>query len=267
MLIVGFRSRRSKPEMKEAVLPARPAARAAQYRHRGIATGATLALLLFLLVSDLLANQHLNEIHQDNPLSIQLIGHQWWWEVIYMIRKQAIRCRPRTNWRFRSAARCCLNFSRVDVIHSFWIPELNGKNDLIPGHFDHRWIKADRPGIYRRPMRGILRISTRTYGIASHRCIRRRIQKWIRRSVRTRRLPENDRSGAGRQFSSINCPLMCHTIDGTAARLHGGPEPLAISPRRMTLAAGIIPNNADISPLGSSTRRHQARTMMPPQSA
>src|SRR5437762_1139158 len=75
-------------------------------------------------------------------LRIQVLGHQYWWEVLYP--DQGVRT---ANELHIPAGRVVeLRLSSADVIHSFWVPQLAGKTDLVSGHENRTWIKADRAG-------------------------------------------------------------------------------------------------------------------------
>src|SRR5207248_3798588 len=78
-------------------------------------------------------------------ITVEVVGHQFWWEIHYPGQQlttadelhvpvgQPVRLTPRA----------------ADVIHSFWVPQLMGKMDLIPGQTNATWLQADEPGIYR----------------------------------------------------------------------------------------------------------------------
>lgn len=78
------------------------------------------------------------------PLIVRAIGHQWWWEFYY------------EDYNFTTADTLHAPVGTIvhvdlfsnNVIHSFWIPQLTGKTDVIPGHTNQKWFKADQTGIY-----------------------------------------------------------------------------------------------------------------------
>ncbi|MBS3803823.1 MAG: cytochrome c oxidase subunit II [Oleiphilaceae bacterium] len=81
----------------------------------------------------------------EEAVRIEVIGHQWWWEVNY----------PDTNISLRDTLHMPagvpvdLHVTSADVIHSFWVPRLGGKIDMIPGHTNVLRLRADKPGTYR----------------------------------------------------------------------------------------------------------------------
>jgi len=83
-------------------------------------------------------------------LSIHLIGHQWWWEVVYNDAAHPARIFTTANEiHIPTGTEVRVELTSPDVIHSFWVPQLTGKMDLIPGQQNETWFEADRPGTYR----------------------------------------------------------------------------------------------------------------------
>ena len=83
-----------------------------------------------------------------DAMRIEVVGEQWWWRVAYRGRDGS-RSRAPTRSAFRSARRSSSRCKSADVIHSFWVPSLGGKVDMIPGRTTHLRLRADRPGVYR----------------------------------------------------------------------------------------------------------------------
>jgi cytochrome c oxidase subunit 2 len=75
---------------------------------------------------------------------IVITGHQWWWEIEYP--KRGIRTANEIH--IPVGKKLLLRLEAADVIHSFWVPALNYKMDLIPGHSNYLYLQADKPGVY-----------------------------------------------------------------------------------------------------------------------
>ena len=99
---------------------------------------------------------------------ILIIGHQWWWEVHYLAEARIQKSLRPTKFTFPLIARSTSSLSRPTCMHSFWIPALHGKVDLIPGHPNFIRIEASRAGTS-RPVRGILRRPACPHAAASGR--------------------------------------------------------------------------------------------------
>ncbi len=83
-------------------------------------------------------------VDPENPLEINVVGHQWWWEIDYP--GEDVITANEVNIPVGRAIK--VNITSDDVIHSFWVPKLAGKVDLIPGSTTFLWLQADEPGIY-----------------------------------------------------------------------------------------------------------------------
>jgi cytochrome c oxidase subunit 2 len=79
-----------------------------------------------------------------NPLEITVTGHQWWWEVQY----PTLSITTANEIHIPAGRNVYVTIKSVDVIHSFWVPRLAGKQDLEPGRTNHLTIEADQPGVY-----------------------------------------------------------------------------------------------------------------------
>ena len=78
-----------------------------------------------------------------------MTGQQWWWDVEYESALASQRLQTANEIHIPTGKPVLLKLQSTDVIHSFWVPNLAGKKDLIPGHQTELWIQADREGIFR----------------------------------------------------------------------------------------------------------------------
>jgi heme/copper-type cytochrome/quinol oxidase subunit 2 len=110
----------------------------------------TIITLFVLLVASVVAgkNQH-QSLASTNPVSIQVIGHQWWWEVRYTSPQADQTIITANEIHVPVGVPININTSSRDVIHSFWAPNVNGKRDLIPGYSTAFWFQADTARTYR----------------------------------------------------------------------------------------------------------------------
>jgi cytochrome c oxidase subunit II len=85
-----------------------------------------------------------------SPFTVEITGHQWWWEVNYRDRSGPSRNFTTANEiHIPTGQPIEVQLKTADVIHSFWVPALTGKTDLIPGQTNTSWMEADHPGLYR----------------------------------------------------------------------------------------------------------------------
>ena len=188
-----------------------------------------------------------------------VIGHQWWWEFRYpdlgVVTANELHVPVSSAGDRRPTY---LRLESVDVVHSFWIPQLNGKTDVIPNRVNRMWIEPMQPGLYLGPVRRVLRHAARAHAAARDRRSRRRSSTpgW-RRSARRRRSTRRSRPGAT-LFQSVAC-INCHRVGGTVADGVFGPD-LTHLMSRDTIGAGAAPNTPhDAARLGDRSRPAQAR--------
>jgi cytochrome c oxidase subunit II len=128
-----------------------------QRRHRATIVGGGVLLPLIsittLLVLGIPAGNRMAGlgIDLDQALQIEITGHQWWWEVRYpdpadpmappvLVLRDTLHIPAGTPVRLR--------LNSADVIHSFWVPRLGQKLDMIPGHINELFLQTDEPGVY-----------------------------------------------------------------------------------------------------------------------
>ncbi len=177
-----------------------------------------------------------------STLKVTLVGHQWWWEVRYpdfgIVTANEIHV-PVS--RAGSPTATYLRLESMDVIHSFWVPQLSGKTDLIPNRDNYLWIDPREPGIYlgncaeycgTQHANMLLRVIAQEQGD---------FNKWAAEQQR----PAPTSAGLDQPraaFESLAC-VNCHTVKGTPAIGKFGPD-LTHLMSRDTLGAGVLPNTA-----------------------
>jgi cytochrome c oxidase subunit II len=142
-----------------------------------------------------------------------------------------------------------------DVIHSFWVPNLHGKRDLIPGQVTNFWIQADRPGVYRGQCAEFCghQHANMAFNVVAEPM--EKFEQWIRGQRQPAPEPDTPEEVRGQQTFLQGPCVMCHTVRGTSAGSRVGPELTHVA-SRLTIAAGTLPN----------TRGHLAGWVLDPQS-
>lgn len=170
--------------------------------------------------------------------TITIVGHRWWWEVQY------------SDPKFTTANQLVvpvgqpvrLDLTSADVIHSFWVPQLQVKRDLIAGRMNAIWLQADEPGVYRglcAEFCGLQHAQMRFMVVALP---AERYRAWLANESQGAKAPEEDVAHTGQQvFLSKSC-IFCHTIRGTPAAGEIGPD-LTHFAGRLTIAGGALENN------------------------
>src|SRR5687767_1228322 len=110
----------------------------------------SVAILFVLLVSSFLVGRAIySRPDRSTALTIEVNGHQWWWDVRYSNPNPSQIVATANEIHIPVGRPIAFRLSSMDVIHSFWVPNLHGKMDMIPGRTVETWLQADRPGVYR----------------------------------------------------------------------------------------------------------------------
>lgn len=114
------------------------------------AGGATVVTLIALLVTSIASGRYLATLHNDaDTVHVRITGRQWWWQIDYEPR-DPMRTATTANELHVPVGRTVeLELTSGDVIHSFWVPSIHGKRDLIPGRTNRMFIRVDEPGVFR----------------------------------------------------------------------------------------------------------------------
>jgi cytochrome c oxidase subunit II len=177
-----------------------------------------------------------------DTLKVELVGHEWWWEVRYpdygLVTANEIHVPVSSNGK-RSTY---LELTSMDVIHSFWVPQLAGKTDLIPNRMNYMWIDPREAGVYvgncaeycgTQHAKMLLRVIAQQPAD---------FERWMAEQQK----PANadpQASGAKATFESLSC-VNCHMIRGTQSIGKFGPD-LTHLMSRQTIGAGILTNSIE----------------------
>jgi cytochrome c oxidase subunit 2 len=205
------------------------------------AVAATIVVLFVFTISSYLADRKLFAHGGDGEINIEILGHQWWWEVRYQDGVPSDSFVTANEIHVPVGALVKLTLNSPDVIHSFWVPSLTGKMDLIPGQQNTTWITVRQPGLYRGQCAefcGLQHAHMALFVVAE---AREAYQSWAARQREPAPEPEGQAAKAGQTvFLSGSC-VMCHTVQGTRAAANTGPDLTHVA-SRLTLGAGRLPN-------------------------
>jgi cytochrome c oxidase subunit 2 len=170
-------------------------------------------------------------------LTVEVIGHQWWWEIRYpgtnAVTANELHIPARTPVR--------VQVRTADVIHSFWVPQLNRKVDAIPGRANVIEFDADTPGVYRGACAefcGLQHAHMALYVFAQPQAA---FRQWLARESRPATKPAGGLAAQGERAFMNGACSSCHAIRGTDASGDTGPDLTHVA-SRTTLAAVTIPN-------------------------
>ena len=206
-----------------------------------IAVSATVVILLVFLVTDLSIGRTLDPVPSAHPLTIELTGKQWWWDVTYADTSPSGRFTTANEIHIPVGQPVLFVLNARDVIHSFWVPNLAGKKDLIPGYTQSMWFQADTAGDYRAQCAefcGLQHAKMALHVIAEP---PDKYRQWVTAQRAPAKSPTDSVADRGREVFLTGQCAMCHNITGTVAGSHNGPDLTHLASRR-TIAAGTLAN-------------------------
>jgi cytochrome c oxidase subunit 2 len=207
--------------------------------------GVSLVALFALMITSFRAGSAINALSKaEGPLSIKVIGHQWWWEIEYKDDTNPSNNVITANEIHIPLGRPIkLELQSNDVIHSFWLPNLHGKKDLVPNYATAFYFSADKPGTFwgqcaefcgyqHAKMRFVVTTETPE-----------EFESWIN-AQRTSAAVSTGIEERGKNIFLTSVCAQCHTVQGTIANGRVGPN-LSHVGSRSYIAAGSLRNTEE----------------------
>jgi len=185
---------------------------------------------------------------QDAPkpktaLDVTVIGHQFWWEFRYpkygVVTANELHIPVSSD---AAPAATFLKLTSADVNHSFWIPQLAGKTDLIANHVNTMWMDPQKPGLYLGQCAQFCGSQHAMMLLRVYVDTPEQFDAWIKNQQHS--APQNSAVEAGRRVFERQACMNCHTVSGTTATGRFGPD-LTHLMSRATLAAGAMDNTPE----------------------
>jgi cytochrome c oxidase subunit 2 len=201
-----------------------------------------VVVLTALLVWGLTLTARLTPPVTGDEMRVRVSGEMWWWRVAYLDASGATWLHDANELHIPTGRPVVIELRSADVIHSFWVPRLSGKLDMIPGRLNRLRIQADEPGTYGGQCAEYCGGPHALMGFVVVAHTPEDYARW----VAARRTPVPPPATASAQrgqqlFDDAGCGA-CHRIAGTAANGLAGPDLTHVGARR-SLGAGILPNN------------------------
>ena len=204
------------------------------------ATGLTVLTLFALLTATIFTSRGIADV-PDRAIQIAVYGRQWWWQVEYDDLDKSKRFTTANELTIPVGVPVTLHLRSSDVIHSFWVPSLSGKKDLIPGREATLQLRADRAGVYRGQCAEFCGYQHANMSFWVTAVPMAEYARWVDASRMPSKAPSTPKQRKGQEvFMNSPCPL-CHTIQGTPASGKTAPDLTHFASRR-SIAAGTVPN-------------------------
>lgn len=202
-----------------------------------------VVVLSALLIYGLGLTSHLTDEPQPGEMRVRVTGEMWWWRVAYLDDQGREVIQDANEVHIPVGRPVVFELESADVIHSFWVPRLGGKKDMIPGRRNYLRLQADAPGSYGGQCAEYCGGPHALMGLVVVAHEPAAFEAWRARQA----LPSPAAAVAGRGqdvFRAAGCGA-CHTVAGTEFNGLAGPDLSHVGSRR-TLGAGILPNNQGV---------------------
>jgi cytochrome c oxidase subunit 2 len=213
-------------------------------RERGLtmtvsaAVGATAVIITGMTIASFYTTRDIG-VPGETALTITVRGQQWWWQVIYADPDPALTFQTANEIHIPVGRDVRIQLESADVVHSFWVPSLAGKQDLVPGRSNSLLLRAERPGVYRGQCAefcGLQHTHMAMLVIAENPATMN--AGWCHNAATASCQPTPMPPPGHMAFLAKPCAA-CHTVRGTPAIGTTGPDLTHIGSRR-TIAAGLL---------------------------
>jgi cytochrome c oxidase subunit 2 len=210
---------------------------------RSVITASSISIvaLIALLSQSVVVGRSLNTLRTGDALRISVTANQWWWDIQYDNPVPSLRVTTANEIHIPVGKPVAFNLFSNDVIHSLWIPNLQGKIDLVPGRRNELWLQADTPGVYRGQCAEYCGLQHAKMALVVVADPPAHLAGWRAANRARAPAPVSPDQQRGRDIVEKGPCAMCHTITGTLAGGRIAPDLTHIA-SRSTLGAGSIPN-------------------------
>lgn len=221
-----------------------PAARSSLGRHAWVVCGGIafpVTVLSALLIYTFLAASDMVQVQAPPAARIEVSGELWWWRVKYLDESGRTIVETANEIRIPAGQPVDLELVSNNVIHSFWVPNLAGKMDMIPGRVNRLRLQAKAPGVFRGQCAeycGAQHAKMAFYTVAQ---TPHEYADWLAVQAQPAHEPDSELLRRGQTLFLNNRCGLCHSIRGTPANGLLGPDLTHVG-SRLSIGAGILPN-------------------------
>jgi cytochrome c oxidase subunit II len=182
---------------------------------------------------------------QAEPAAVRVhvTGEMWWWRVRYLDASGAMLMETANEIRIPAGQPVDVQLSSQDVIHSFWVPNLAAKLDMIPGKVNKQRLHAREPGVYRGQCAEFCGAQHANMAFIVVVQPAAEFEGWLKASASPAAEPATELARRGQALFAQSRCTVCHTIRGTPADGRLGPDLTHVG-SRLSLGAGTLPNGA-----------------------
>lgn len=196
--------------------------------------------LIGLAIASFFADRSMASAAAQPKLAINLTGNQWWWDAEYIASDNSKMIRTANELHLPVGVPVHIYLKSNDVIHSFWVPSLAGKQDLIPGRDNDITITPTKVGIFRGQCAEFCGAEHAKMALVVNVDSYPDFIKWWERQLQSAPAPATPLTRAGYAYVTSRACSACHSIGGTPANGTVGPDLTHLASRR-SIAAGAVP--------------------------
>jgi len=225
-----------------------------------VGTGISTVVLIGCMLWTMVVTAAVSRPPQKPALTIQVTASQFWWSVRYEGATTARTFITANEIHIPVGQPVRIELSSADVIHSFWIPQLAGKMDVIPGQTNVTWLQADKPGRYRGQCAAFCGAQHAHMALLVVADSASDFGTWQQGQLND--IAEGDTPG--QKVFETHCAV-CHTIRGVSPEGIRGPD-LSHLETRSTIAAGLLLNTpSNLAAWITNPQLYKPGTRMPAQ--
>ena len=206
-----------------------------------VGVAATVVVLLIAFAGTMVTLDAASHPPRRPSLTMDVIGHQWWWEVRYgEVGHPELGFTTANEVHLPVGEPVRVRLRTADVIHSFWLPQIAGKTDLIPGQVNETWLEARRPGTSRGMCGEYCGLQHATMALSVTAEPPESFTRWAAARRAPGAAPASEEARAGQTVFARTCGV-CHAVAGTNALGRVGPDLTHVA-SRPTIGAGALEN-------------------------
>jgi cytochrome c oxidase subunit 2 len=206
-------------------------------------TGAVVGGLMALAIASFFTDRGLAHPNGDAKpvVSVELTANQWWWDAKYHFHDPSKDFRTANELHIPLGAATIIFLKSNDVIHSFWVPNLAGKQDVIPGHVNDIVLVPTKAGHYRGQCAEYCGLQHAHMALDIVVDTPADYARWLAQQTQPAATPTDPQALAGYNYFMNKQCSACHTVTGTPAGGQVAPDLTHVA-SRATIAAGTLPN-------------------------
>ena len=204
------------------------------------AVGVSVIILFTLMILSFRTGTAINTLSAErSPIEIQITGNQWWWDVEYRDPIPSMNIRTANELHLPAGRPVKLTLQSLDVIHSFWLPNMHGKMDLIPGYKSTFFFRPDEIGTFFGQCAEFCGYQHAKMRLVVFVESQEDYEKWAAAQRAIPPPPTDPVQQRGQQIFLRSVCTQCHAVAGTTANARVGPDLTHVSSRHFIAAASL----------------------------